>query len=177
MVVGEDGKESLISILVDISQSKSAQEELRMTLERHRIIMEQSNDIIFEWDIARDYLSCSSNWCKKFGYQPIKEHVSKRMAHASHVHPEETPQIANLVKRIYGGEPYGERELRLADSEGRYRWCKIRTSTQFNEMGDPVKVVGVMADIDEEKRTAQVLIDQTKRDELTAVSYTHLASY
>lgn len=169
MVVGEDGKESLISILVDISQSKSAQEELRMTLERHRIIMEQTNDIIFEWDIAKDYLSCSSNWGKKFGYQPIREHASRRMAHASHVHPEEMPRIAELVRRIYAGEPYGELEVRLADSDGRYRWCKIRTSTQLDDMGNPVKVVGVMVDIDEEKRTAQVLIDQAKRDELTGL--------
>ncbi len=169
LIVGEDGKESLFSILIDITRSKKAQEELRLTLERHKIIMDQTNDVIFEWDIGKDQLSYSPNWISKFGYIPITDHASKRMVQVSHVHPEDMPLISALVKRICAGEVYGEAEFRLADARGRYRWCKIRTSTQFDDMGNTYKAVGVMTDIDEEKRAAQVLIEKADRDELTGL--------
>lgn len=169
LTVGEDGKESLFSILIDITRSKKAQDELRLTLERHKIIMDQTNDVIFEWDIGKDQLSYSPNWVEKFGYVPITEQASKRMVQVSHIHPEDMPMIDKLVKRIRAGQVYGEAQFRLADAKGRYRWCKIRTSTQFDDMGNTYKAVGVMTDIDEEKRAAQALIDKADRDELTGL--------
>ncbi len=42
-----DGTEYINTILTDITKTKQEQEELRLSMERHRIIMEQSNDIIF----------------------------------------------------------------------------------------------------------------------------------
>ena len=50
-VVGEDGNEYLNCVLTDITQIKQSQEELRLTMERYRIIQDQTNDIIFEGDI------------------------------------------------------------------------------------------------------------------------------
>lgn len=41
-------------MLLDITKQKGEREELRLTLERHQIIMDQTTDIIFEWDIAKD---------------------------------------------------------------------------------------------------------------------------
>ena len=76
------------------------QDELRLTLERHKIIMDQTNDVIFEWDIGKDQLSYSPNWVEKFGYVPIMEQASKRMVQVSHIHPEDMPMIDRLVKRI-----------------------------------------------------------------------------
>ncbi len=167
LIVGEDGREYLCCILVDITQTKRAQEELRLTLERHEIIMEQTNDIIFEWDIKKDEVAYSSNWEKKFGYAPIRLDASSRIAQVSHIHPEDMAEFHRLVKRIAGGEPYAEIEFRLANDKGRYLWCKIRAVTQFDGMGKPFKAVGVLTDIDDQKRASQVLIDKAERDELT----------
>ena len=46
------GCPSFYCIIIDITQEREAQEELRLTLERYDIIMNQTNDIIFEWDIV-----------------------------------------------------------------------------------------------------------------------------
>ncbi|WP_181995735.1 diguanylate cyclase [Clostridium sp. AM58-1XD] len=164
-----DGKEKIFCVVVDITQSKQAQEELRLTLERHRIIMEQSNDIIFEWDMEADYVTYSSNWERKFGYVPISAEASIRIPRISHVHPEDAPEMEQLIRDMRSNVPYAEIEFRLADSRGRYIWSKIRAAAQFDGDGKPFKVVGVLMDIDEEKRLSQALKHEAERDGLTQV--------
>lgn len=165
--INEEGSEILSCVLMDITQVKQAQEELRLTMERHQIIMDQSNDIIFEWDIAEDRLVYSSNWIEKFGYEAISEKVSTRIPQASHLLPEDIPKFVRLVKAISGGLSYSEEEVRIADSNGRYIWCRIRATAQFDSSGSPIKAVGVILDIDSEKRRTQELIDKAERDSLT----------
>lgn len=167
MITAADGREYFYSVLIDISQSKKDQEELRLTLERHKIIMEHTNDIIFEWNIKTDQLSCSANWEKKFGYTPISNNASQMILLASHVHPEDFGQVSKMVKDMISGVPYEEMEIRLADAKGRYRWCKVRAAAQYNDLGKSFKAVGIIADIDDEKKESQQLKEKAARDELT----------
>lgn len=169
LMIDHNGDECFYSVLIDITRSRKAQEELRMTLDRHKIIMEQTNDIIFEWDMDRDTVSYSSNWNRKFGYQPITEQVSRRLVRASHIHPEEMIGTSRLIEDLKKGTPYGEMELRIADARGRYRWCKIRASVQFGSPDKPVKVIGVITDIDQEKKESQSLRKKAERDGLTGL--------
>ena len=162
-----DGEEYFYCALVDVTQSKSAQEELRLTLERHKIIMDQTNDIIFEWDIARDTLIYSSNWETKFGYTPIRDNVRRKMLTVSHIYPEDLADFARIMDEMSTGTPYAEAEFRVAKSDGRYIWCRIRASAQFDEAGRPIKAVGVIVDVDDDRRTAQALRDKAERDGLT----------
>lgn len=74
-----------------------------------------------------------------------------------------------MTKKIASGEPYGEVEVRIANSEGKYLWCRIRATTQFNDAGKPVRAVGVILDIDVEKRRTQELSDKAQRDALTGL--------
>ena len=59
--------EYLVFALMDITVSKKDQEELRLSLERHKIIMEQAEDTLFEWDTQTDTVTYSANFEKKFG--------------------------------------------------------------------------------------------------------------
>lgn len=167
LYTGSDGIEYLSSVIMDVSQTKAEQEKLRLTLERHKIILDQTNDIIFEWDIALDQIYYSHNWIKKFGYQPISRDISKRIPQASHIMPEDMPHFIRLREQTLTGLPYNETELRIANADGRYIWCRLRATTQFNDEGKPVKAVGVILDIDGEKRRAQDLLEQAERDNLT----------
>lgn len=169
LVTGTDGKEHIFRNLINVTQSKQAQEELRLTLERHKIIMEQSNDIIFEWDMKRDKMLYSSNWEKKFGYTPVMDEASKRLLTQSHIHPEDLDEVDGLLRQMGGSMPYGEIEFRLADRGGTYRWYKAKATAQFDRSGKAFKAVGIMTDIDDEKRASQALEEKASRDELTGL--------
>ncbi|MCD2493113.1 diguanylate cyclase [Lacrimispora sp. NSJ-141] len=167
VVTEQDGREHLYCLLIDITKTRMAQEELRMSLERHEIIMDQSNDIIFEWDIEGDSIVYSSNWEKKFGYAPIRESVSIRIPTVSHLHPADQPEFLNLMREIADGLPYKEAEVRIAKADGSYSWFRIRATAQFNGRGRTVKSVGVIIDINDEKKKTEELIDKAGRDSLT----------
>lgn len=167
LMTNPDGSEYFYSILIDVTKSRQIQEELQMSLERHRIILDQTNDVIFEWDIAADTLELSNNWEKKYGYKPITERFSERIAMASHINPDDVPDTMKLLRAVKGGQSFGEVEFRLADDTGRYAWRKVRVKTQFNSQGKPVKVIGILTDIDDEKRATQLLKEKAERDVLT----------
>lgn len=169
MVVREDGIEVAYGVLLNITQSRQAEENLRLSLELHNIIMDQTNDIIFEWDIVDDKLYLSSNWEKQYGYKPINEGLRVNIQKASHLLPEDMPVFMELMNAMMVGVPYKEGEFRLADSEGRYRWCKVRATAQFDLDGKPSKAVGVILDIDVQKRASVELEERASRDLLTGL--------
>ena len=152
-----NGRDALFHILVDVTESRRAKEELRGIQERYQLILEQTEDIVVDWDIVRDTLTVSDNWRKKFGYQPFGEELTKQISLRSHIHPDDLAECTALLREMSGGKLYGEKEVRIADCAGRYRWCRIRVAAQKDEMGHPLRAVGVVADIEEEKRRSEFL--------------------
>ena len=73
------------------------------------------------------------------------------------------------MKSASAGIPYGETEVRIANAQGKYLWCRIRVTTQFNEEKKPVRVIGVIIDIDDEKRRIKELSAKVQMDSLTKV--------
>ena len=166
-VTGKDSMEYLVFALMDITVSKKDQEELRLSLERHKIIMEQAEDTLFEWDTQTDTVTYSAYFEKKFGYTPIMKNFSKRIRFVSHIHPADIPEFTNMQQLLMKGMLYREIEFRLSDAAGRYRWCRLRASSQFDAAGKVSRVIGMLADVDEQKRAEEALQYQADRDELT----------
>lgn len=165
----EDGREVFYCILLDITETKKAQEDLRLSLERHQIIMDQTNDIIFEWQVKQDTLTFSPNWEKKFGYEPVRENVHARLLDNPHLHPDDVPLLRRKMSDILEREPYQEAELRIQKRDGGYLWCRVRATLQKDRAGEPAKAVGVILDIDAEKREAQRMRERAERDTLTGL--------
>ena len=165
VVTGEDGREYINCVLTDITQVKRAQDALRLSMERYQIILNQTNDIIFEWDILQDQITYSPVWEKFFGYEPLSS--GEQVRTVSHILPEDMPQFLKLMQDMSAGTPYGEAEVRIANAQGKYLWCRIRATVQLDAAGKPIKAVGVIADIDEEKRQTQDLTNKAERDALT----------
>ncbi len=153
-------------ILVDITSSKKTQLELAMSLERHEIILNQTNEIIFEWDIATDRFSFSSNWEKLFHYAPIKSNSRTTMEN-DFVHADDKKLVKGFFTSILRGAPYAECETRIAKADGAFLWCRMRSTQQFDANGTPIKAIGVISNIDEEKQRAQRLMEKAERDTLT----------
>ena len=84
LITVENGAEVAYCVILDAARHHQAEEELRLSLERHNIIMEQTNDIIFEWDIRNDELYLSPKWKSQYGYQPITKNVSSEIPRISH---------------------------------------------------------------------------------------------
>ncbi|MEG2744314.1 MAG: diguanylate cyclase [Oscillospiraceae bacterium] len=169
LVSDENGEKSFFCMLVDITKRKEEREQMRLMLERHKVIMDQATDIIFEWDLVADTMDFSANWQKRFGYAPLTKDVSRTMPKSSNIHPEDMTTFQKLLSDAREGKPYSETEFRLRSVLGDYTWCRIRSTTQYDRDGKPIKAVGVIVDIGEEKTRRNLLLEAAQRDALTGL--------
>lgn len=165
---GKGGK-SYYCVLVENTENKWAREELRLSLERHMVIMDQTTEIIFEWDMRNDSLIISPNWYKKFGYVLSTTNVSKRAPLTANVYKDDIPLFTQVMYETTKGKPYGEVEIRMRHASGRYIWCCVRVTSQYDIDGNPIKSIGVIRDIDEEKKQRIALYERAQRDSLTGL--------
>lgn len=151
----------------DVTRDRETERELRHSLKQHQIILDQTTDILFEWDVAADTFSFSGNWAKKFATDLITQNVSRILDHAPHVYPEDQPVFADMLRKMMKGERYLERSLRLVDGGQKVLWHRMRLTGLTDEAGNFVRAVGVITDIDAERLAAQRLLDRAQRDSLT----------
>lgn len=163
----ESGPGSFCCILIDITKIKRVQENYRLALERHQIIMDQTNDILFEWDMEQDKMSFSSNWTKKFGYDPMTDMISSSLEKDSHIYGKDQHLFKEMLEEIRSGVHYAEREIRIRTLNDGYIWCRVRITGQENSAGKTVKAVGAIIDINNDKRQEEQLKKIAQRDMLT----------
>jgi PAS domain S-box-containing protein len=93
------------------------------------------------------------------------------------LHPEDRPQVEATVERIFG--PGGPGVLKdeyrtLGIADGVERWIAVQGRVVVDEVGQPVRVLGVVREITETKRIMQALHDREqqlrKAEEVTAVA-------
>lgn len=165
----EEGEERIFCILLDVTDSRNDREELRLSLERHRIILNQTTDIIFEWDIGNDTILYSANWQKKFGYDPNCDGTNRDLSFARHVHPDDITALKRLMANAKDGVSLSDAEIRILNAEGMYIWCRIRYTDQYDSTGKPIKAVGIITDIDNDKKMIDDLRQRAERDALTGL--------
>jgi len=165
--IGSDGQEYLNSFLTDISHTKKAQEELSRRLRKYEIILAQTENVLFEWDMLTDTIDFSDTWEKIFGFKPLDKDVRNSLVLSSHFHPDDLPLLMDRIASIENGSGYESVEVRIATARGRYRWCRFRATAIRNEKDVLTKIVGVIINIDSEKQAAQALQERAERDSLT----------
>lgn len=160
----ENGEVGFYCIVIDITEQIETERELMLSLERHRIIMEQTNDIIFEWPFQGSGLSISGKWKEVFGSLPGA--LGEIPAH-----PNDLQRLLDLLK---GSKTPGKRrlpdvDLRMKTVENDYKWYQLRITLQYDEKGHPIKYIGLLRDIDRDKRRTEKLMMKAERDELTGL--------
>lgn len=163
------GRNSQYVVLMDITHIKKTQEELRQSMERYRIVTDQMDCIIYEYNLLNDTVYVSANFLKIFGYEIPKYRFPMSLKENNVIHPDDLHIADEHYRRIHGGAPSGDIELRIRKSDDSYLWCRVQTTTIFDDLGAPVKSIAKVTDINAEKMAKQHLLDQAQHDCLTGI--------
>lgn len=167
-VIHQDGTAYLCGILTDISRSKGVHDDLRKHLDQLNIILAQTENIIFEWDLVSDSIFFSDTWERIFGYSPLTRDFGKTVsALSSHLHPDDVPLLFQHLRILKSGTSYQAIDARIARADGQYLWCRFRATAIRDKDGNACKLVGIIINIDDEKRETSALKKQAERDSLT----------
>lgn len=165
-LVCDDG-EYLEGVLTDITSTKNQYDNICKRLELYRIVISQTSSVVFEWDILGDTISFSDAWCDIFGYVPKTRKFSEAIASGGHVNQEDVKRLYRQLQVMHDGSSFQILEIRIAKQCGQWVWCKIRATGIFDNTGKLIRIVGVIIDIDDEKKAKQSLMQQAEQDSLT----------
>ena len=164
-VIRPDGQELCVMMLTDITHTKAREAYLEGCAALHQSLVELSEGVIIEWNIKTHQLTCSDRWLQMFGYSlTISEFTP---GGASHLHPDDIPLLQHRMHHLMNSDEAGVVDIRIANSEGRYLWCRLRAKAMRNSAGQTERVSMILYDIDELKRDALAMRRQAERDSLT----------
>lgn len=142
-------------VFIDITKQKTAQIQLYRERDRYRIIMENSADVIYEYDRKTDTVVFYET-IRRGDETEIAKHVSPNFSKKLYDQKIAHPEDAETVMRVFSGVQGGSAEVRLRNLKlnGDYVWCLLQGQPVY-ENGALARVVGIIRDITENKRISQ----------------------
>ncbi|MEG0395493.1 MAG: diguanylate cyclase [Oscillospiraceae bacterium] len=144
--------------------------ELVIKEERYRIANEQSNSVIFEYNVETDAFTCSPNACEFSSYPDFTYNFPDSFVKLNVIHHDEAAQFSRLFNAMTHGRRQGAMELRICTYRNEYHWFSLLLTTILDTTTfKPLRVVGKLTDIDEEKKITANLTFKAERDPLTSI--------
>lgn len=136
---------------IDITAEKQAQEAMRKTSERFSYVAKAVSDCIWDWDIETGNIYRSEALMTLTGYTHDQIEGTLNWWE-SKTHPEDREiSMYKLKNFIRQGHLYCDAEYRFMCANGSYRHFADKGYIIYNN-GKPVRAIGVVQDITEQKR-------------------------
>jgi PAS domain S-box-containing protein len=143
-----------IGTIEDITERKQAEAALGESARKLRLAIEIAGIAIWELEIASGKLTRSPELNRMYGYAPDDEPPVE--AFRSHYLPGEQERIRlAAADSMAAGNSKFDVEFRIRRLDGEIRWLLLRAEVLRDAKGDYDRVVGVLLDVDEQKRNLE----------------------
>ncbi len=142
----------IITLIRDITKSKKAERELRLSEENYRNLINNLQDVIAEIDTEGKVTYVSPQITSLLGYQ-LEEIIGKN--YIGYVHPEDISLVINGIKNALESLFLSGIEFRMKHKEGYYVFVSAR-GKMISVDGEQI-ILGVISDITERQRAKEEL--------------------
>lgn len=156
-------------VILDITDRKEMEEQLRIDEERFRIAFAQTDSTIFDYEIQTKVMIHADKSAELYGLTHRTENVPDALVDQKVVHPETASDFLEMYHQIRTGTPSSSCIIQAKKADGEYAWRKISMTNIFDQYGNPVRAVGMLEDIDEQTRREELLLERSEHDILTKV--------
>ncbi len=148
------GTERSVASLMDITDRKKAEDALRISEERHRLITDNMSDMIRFTDMNGKILYYSPSHEKILGYSP-EDRVGKNIE--DFWHQEDRERIHEELRNALTSKSLGKIDYRIRHADGHYVWLETARDFVSDADGNIKAVIFSSRDITERKRTEDEL--------------------
>jgi PAS domain S-box-containing protein len=145
----------------DITKRKLTESILRDSERKLRLIAENTDDVIFSFDMQREPVYANPAVEKLTGYT-FSELQQRKFI--NWIHPDDQERMLQLWEDLYQGKGYSEVEFRLISKQGETKWCSSAWGPLFDEDGRQIGVQGFERDITERKYLERELVESTNNE-------------
>ena len=150
------GQEFHCVFVRNISEQKRVDEALRASQERFELAVRATNDGIWDWNI----LTGAQYWSDRHRELLGREHsegIPTFETWMSLMHPDDADRVRYATHHhLQTRAPY-DIEARVRMNDGSYRWFRDRGQAVWDRAGRPVRMVGSISDVTEQKHAEEAV--------------------
>ena len=156
------------AIVRDITESKTAKENMQKAIERYDILAKATSDTIWDWDIVNDTMLYSEGINIMFGYEKTKvDNVVNWWKEK--IYPDDFLLIAEMIKEVFDKKlSMAKMEYRFYCADNTFKYIYDRAYVIYDENEKPIRMIGAMQNItyekQEENRIAKAIIDAQEQE-------------
>ncbi len=134
-------------LLIAQRKRSSAEETLKDSQGRFKLVVEGTQDGIFDWDLKNDSVYYSKQFFNMLGYDRT-DITSTVDEFENLLHPEDKEQVWDHVNDYLNGHlsEYSQK-FRMKHHSGRWLWIQARAQSLLDHKGKPYRIVGAHTDI------------------------------
>jgi PAS domain S-box-containing protein len=157
-----DGEpQRMFGISFDVTQSKQVEQALRENEQRLRLATGAGKMYSFEWDLKTDEVLRSPEHTKVLGLtEPLRTTHEQFL---TRIHPGDLPNFIASIAGLTPENPTAEAIFRVTRSDGALVWLKSSGRAFFDSEDRMLRVVGMVADINDLKRAEESLAGMTRK--------------
>ena len=144
----------------DVHRQKLAEDALKLAQRRFERAINGTQDALWEFDVASDFMWCSPRMGQLLGYDT--RHMENANFLRALIHPDDAARVQHATEAHFDrNEPY-DVEFRLRNGDGQYRWYRARGSSERNADGTPLRLSGSTQDVTEARAARDELLQATE---------------
>ncbi len=146
-----NGRRAVQVFLVDMTQQRAAEEAMRASEERHRLVIEQTGQLVYDVDLVTGRIEWFGTEAVRLitGYSLPEFQAVTLLGWAELIHPEDRAAALAEFERCRGSGLRYETAYRFRRSDGSYRMVSDLGVFVQPKDGAPTRMLGVMSDISE----------------------------
>ncbi|MBD2528013.1 PAS domain-containing protein, partial [Nostoc sp. FACHB-133] len=146
----------------EIEERQQIENALRQSEEQRRLTMNFSYIGSWNWNIAEDIVDWDDNHFQLLGFVPGSVESSYQ-AWRDRIHPEDIDSVEQMIMAALRTQTDYEAEYRVIYPDGSIHWLVSRGRGIYDESGQPVRMLGVILDVSEQRNAA--LREQKRAEE------------
>ncbi len=139
----------IVAVYDDVTQQKQAEEELRISEEGYRTLVETSPDIIFKEDTEGNLLFVNRVFTEVLGYSAEEITALNRF---DLTHPDDLESLREDMRPLFTGRQVRNLECRIRSKTGSYLDLSFNISPVSDPEGELVFILGIAEDVTDRKR-------------------------
>lgn len=146
----------------EINKSKN---ELKISEERYRLVINNTTEGLWDWDILNNRINYPEEWKVVLGYG-VEEILNKSNEVERFLHPDDVPVLRSYIQEYLERKiPKYKLEVRAVTKSGEVIWIQIRGQGIWDNDGRPLRMLGTVTNINERKLTEVALKNTMEMNE------------